>query len=281
VIWKLKRRSFDLTHRGIIMGILNVTPDSFSDGGNFLDPEEAIAHALRMEREGAEIIDIGGESTRPGAEAVDADQELMRVIPVIRTLRARSEVVISIDTSKAVVAEEAVKAGADIINDVTALLGDLRMAEVAARSEVGVVLMHMLGEPRTMQLNPHYEDVTAEVAEFLRQRVLGAIGYGMAVERIVIDPGIGFGKRPEHNRALLRSLDDLAKIGRPILVGVSRKSFLHWLAHGPTTSDRFWPGVALTSFCREKGARIFRVHETKPHCDALRMTEAICQSANA
>ena len=279
--WKFKRRSFDLTHRGIIMGILNVTPDSFSDGGSFLDPEEAVAHALRMEREGAEIIDVGGESTRPGAEAVDADQELMRVIPVIRALRARSEVVLSIDTSKAVVAEEAVRAGADIINDVTALLGDSRMAEVAARSEAGVVLMHMQGEPRTMQQNPRYEDVTAEVTEFLRQRVSAAIGYGMAVERIAIDPGIGFGKRPEHNRTLLRSLGTLAELGRPILVGVSRKSFLRWLADASTTSDRFWPGVALTSFCREKGARIFRVHEPKPHCDALRMTEAICENANA
>ena len=263
------------------MGILNVTPDSFSDGGSFLDPEEAVAHALRMEREGAEIIDVGGESTRPGAEAVDADQELMRVIPVIRALRTRSEVVLSIDTSKAVVAEEAVRAGADIINDVTALLGDSRMAEIAARSEAGVVLMHMQGEPRTMQQNPRYEDVTAEVTEFLRQRVSAAIGYGMAVERIAIDPGIGFGKRPEHNRTLLRSLGTLAELGRPILVGVSRKSFLRWLADASTTSDRFWPGVALTSFCREKGARIFRVHEPKPHCDALRMTEAICENANA
>jgi dihydropteroate synthase len=277
VIWKLKRRAFDLTHRGIIMGVLNVTPDSFSDGGDFLDPEDAVAHALRMQGEGAEIIDIGGESTRPGAETVDSDEELRRVLPVIRAVRARSEIVISIDTSKAVVAEEAVRVGADIINDVTALLGDPRMPDVAARSEAGVVLMHMQGEPRTMQQDPRYDDVVAEVAEFLRQRVWAAIGYGMAVERIVIDPGIGFGKNPEHNLALLRSLDSLAELGRPILLGVSRKSFLRWLADAPATTERFWPGVALTSFCREKGARIFRVHEPKPHCDALRMTEAICQ----
>jgi dihydropteroate synthase len=151
------------------------------------------------------------------------------------------------------------------------------MPDVAARSEAGVVLMHMQGEPRTMQQNPRYDDVVAEVAEFLRQRVWAAIGYGMAVERIVIDPGIGFGKNPEHNLALLRSLDSLAELGRPILLGVSRKSFLRWLADAPATTERFWPGVALTSFCREKGARIFRVHEPKPHCDALRMTEAICQ----
>jgi dihydropteroate synthase len=277
MIWKLKHRTFDLTHCGIIMGVLNVTPDSFSDGGDFLEPEAAVAHALRMQSEGAEIIDIGGESTRPGSEAVDSDEELRRVLPVIRAVRARSEVVISIDTSKAVVADEAVKEGADIINDVTALLGDPGMLEVAAKSKAGVVLMHMQGKPRTMQQNPRYDDVVAEVAKFLRQRVSAAIGYGMAVERIVIDPGIGFGKKPEHNLALLRSLDRLAKLGRPVLVGVSRKSFLHWLADAPATAERFWPGVALTSFCREKGARIFRVHEPKPHCDALRMTEAICQ----
>ena len=278
MIWRLKRRTFDLTHRGVIMGVLNVTPDSFSDGGEFLDPAQAVAHALRMEGEGAEIIDVGGESTRPGAEAVEPEEELSRVVPVIRALRARSQVVISIDTSKAVVAREAVSEGADIINDVTALLGDSLMPEVAARSGAGVVLMHMQGEPRTMQENPHYDDVVAEVIEFLRQRVSAAIGYGMAAERIAIDPGIGFGKKPEHNLALLSAIDRFARLGRPVLVGVSRKSFLRWLADAASTAERFWPGVALTSFCREKGARIFRVHEPKPHCDALRMTEAICRS---
>jgi dihydropteroate synthase len=276
VIWKLKRRSFDLLHRGTIMGVLNVTPDSFSDGGTFLEPEAAVAHALRMEREGAEIIDIGGESTRPGAVKVDPEEELRRVIPVIRVLRARSNVLISIDTSKAVVAQEAVRCGADIINDITALRGDSQMQNVAAQSRVGVILMHMQGEPGTMQRNPRYEDVVGEVAEFLRQQVSAAIGYGMALESIAIDPGIGFGKKPEHNLALIRSLDRLTELGRPILVGVSRKSFLHWLADAPAIADRFWPGVALTSFCREKGARIFRVHEPKPHHEALRMTEAIC-----
>ena len=258
------------------MGVLNVTPDSFSDGGTFLETETAVVHALRMEAEGAEIIDVGGESTRPGALKVDLEEELRRVVPVVRGLRGRSNVLISIDTSKAAVAKEAVRCGADIINDVTALLGDPGMAEVAAQSGVGIILMHMRGEPRTMQRDPHYEDVVAEVAEFLRQRVSAAIGYGMAVESIAIDPGIGFGKRPEHNLALIRSLETLTGLGRPILVGVSRKSFLHWLADAPAIADRFWPGVALTSFCREKGARIFRVHEPKPHHDALRMTEAIC-----
>jgi dihydropteroate synthase len=277
VIWRLKRHSFDLTHRGIIMGVLNVTPDSFSDGGKFLNPHAAVEHALRMEAEGAEIIDVGGESTRPGAEAVDAEEELSRVIPVIRALRRRSSVVISVDTSKAIVAQEALKCGADIINDIAALLGDPQMPELAASSQAGIVLMHMQGKPLTMQANPCYDDVVSEVVEFLRQRVGDAIRYGMAAESIAVDPGIGFGKKPEHNLALLRSLDSLTAIDRPILVGVSRKSFLRWLADAPETSDRFWPGVALTSFCREKGARIFRVHEPKPHCDALRMTEAIRQ----
>jgi dihydropteroate synthase len=277
VIWNFKRRSLDLTRRGVIMGVLNVTPDSFSDAGSFLDAKAAVAHALRMESEGAEIIDIGGESTRPGAEAVEPEEELRRIVPVVEGLRARSQVIISIDTSKAIVAEAALGLGADIINDVTALLGDPRMPEVAAKSQAGVVLMHMQGTPRTMQQNPRYTDVVAEVAEFLRQRVSVAIGYGMAADRIVLDPGIGFGKKPDHNLALLRSLGTLVELGRPVLLGVSRKSFLGWLADAPATPDRFWPGVALTSFCREKGARIFRVHEPEPHRDALRMTEAICQ----
>jgi dihydropteroate synthase len=259
------------------MGVLNVTPDSFSDAGNFLESEDAIAHALRMESEGAEIIDIGGESTRPGAEPVETEEELRRIIPVIEGLRARSQVAISIDTSKAVVAEAAIDLGADIINDVTALRGDPLMPEVTAKSGAGVVLMHMQGEPRTMQEKPTYKDVAGEVAEFLRQRVSIAIGYGMTAERMAIDPGIGFGKTAEHNAALLRSLERLVQIGLPVLVGVSRKSFLRWLAQAPSTTERFWPGIALTSFCREKGARIFRVHDPKPHREALRMTEAICQ----
>ena len=257
------------------MGVLNVTPDSFSDGGMFLEPDEAVAHGLRMESEGAEIIDIGGESTRPGAESVSAEEELRRVLPVLRGLRAKSSVIISIDTSKAVVAQEALKYGADIINDVTALGGDPQMPDVAVRSEAGIVLMHMQGEPRTMQQNPQYDDVIADVVGFLRQRLSAARDCGLSPERIAVDPGIGFGKKSEHNLHLLRSLDGLAELGRPIVVGVSRKSFLRWLADAPETQDRFWPAVALTSFCRENGARIFRVHEPRPHRDALRMTEAI------
>lgn len=257
------------------MGVLNVTPDSFSDGGSFPDCTAAVAHALSLVRDGADIIDVGGESTRPGALAVDLDEELRRVVPVIRALRAQSDVLISIDTSKAEVAREAVAAGADIINDVSALLGDPSMPDVAAQSGAGVVLMHMRGDPRTMQQSPHYTDVVAEVAEFLGQRMEALVRCGMAVESLAIDPGIGFGKKPEHNRALLQKVGTFAALGRPVLIGVSRKSFLSWLADAPAMEDRFWPGVALTGYCRERGARIFRVHEPKPHREALRMMEAI------
>ena len=273
--WRVREKTLDLSRHGMIMGILNVTPDSFSDGGTFLNEQAALKHAEQMEHEGADIIDIGGESTRPGAAAVSEEEELRRTIPIIRGIRKRSEILISIDTSKAAVAEEAVKAGADIINDVTALRGDDRMPEVATRSGAGVALMHMQGTPRTMQHDPQYDDVVSEVAEFLRQRVACVLGFGMAAENIAIDPGIGFGKKPGHNLALLRSLGVFAVIGHPVLVGVSRKSFLSWMADAPEIENRFWPGVALTSYGREQGAHIFRVHDPKPHREALRMTEAI------
>ena len=280
LIWQHASGRFDLTRRGLILGVLNVTPDSFSDGGNFLDPERAVTHGLALAAAGADIIDIGGESTRPGADAVDAEEELRRVVPVIRKLRAAGSVPLSIDTSKAAVAREAIRSGADIINDVTAL-ADPEMAGVAARSGAGVILMHMLGNPRTMQEAPHYGDPVAEIREFLRQRIATAISCGMAAECIAIDPGIGFGKSPAHNLAIVRSLQSFSPLGRPVAVGVSRKSFLGWLADAPAIADRFWPGVALTSYAREHGARIFRVHEPAPHRDALRMTEAILAPGHA
>ena len=277
--WRLRNQTLDLSQSGLIMGVLNVTPDSFSDGGAYWNVSAALEHAAQLEAEGADIIDVGGESTRPAAEAVTEAEELRRVIPVIAAIRSRSKVLISIDTSKAAVAAEAVKAGADIINDVTALQGDPRMPEVAMESRAGVVLMHMQGRPRTMQQAPHYDDVVSEVAEFLRQRLEAVLGYGMAAENIAFDPGIGFGKTPAHNVALLRAMDRFADAGRPVLVGVSRKSFLAHLADASEIEDRFWPGVALTSLCRECGARIFRVHEPRPHREALRMTEAILNHA--
>lgn len=275
MIWKLRNSRLDLTRRGLIMGILNATPDSFSDGGAFMEPAAACAHGLKLVEEGADILDVGGESTRPGAESVPADEELWRVIPVIKALRERTSVPISIDTCKAVVAAAAIEAGADIVNDVTGLRGDEDMPRLVAESHVGVVIMHMRGEPRTMQVAPVYEDVVREVGEFFRQSLEAALSSGLDPMCIVLDPGIGFGKTPEHNRQILRALPQFSLLGRPLLVGVSRKSFLGWIADSPRIDDRHWPGVALTSFCREHGARILRVHDPKPHKEALRMTEAI------
>jgi len=275
VIWKIREREFDLSRRALVMGIINATPDSFSDGGSFLNPEAALAHGLRMVAEGAEILDIGGESTRPGAQSVEADEEIRRVLPIIQALRRESRVLLSIDTSKAVVARAALEAGADIINDVTGLRGDAEMPALAASSKAGVVIMHMQGEPRTMQLAPLYEDVVREVGEFFRQSLARSVSSGIDPMRIAFDPGIGFGKSPEHNRMLLEKLSAFLEFGRPLLVGVSRKSFLGWLAGSSAMDDRFWPGVALTSLCRERGAGLLRVHDVKPHTEALRMTEAI------
>jgi len=261
------------------MGVLNVTPDSFSDGGEFIDPDRACEHALAMQSEGADIIDVGGESTRPGAIPVTEAEELARVVPVIERIRKRSDVLISVDTCKARVAEAAIAAGADIINDITALAGDNAMAGVAASSGAGVVLMHMRGTPQTMQIDPRYEDVVAEVRDFLRQKFEVAVACGIDPMRMALDPGIGFGKTPAHNRLLLRHCNAFAIGGRPVLVGASRKSFLGQLVASDVVADRFWPGVAITSLCRELGARVFRVHEPRPHREALRMTEAILHGA--
>ena len=275
MIWKIRDRELDLSRRALVMGIINTTPDSFSDGGSFLNTADAVAHGKKLVAEGAEILDIGGESTRPGAESVSASEEMDRVLPVIRALRRESEVMISIDTSKAAVARAALEAGADIINDVTGLRGDPEMPQLAASSQAGVVIMHMQGEPRTMQVAPRYDDVVREVGEFFRQALDRAVGYGINPMRIALDPGIGFGKTPEHNRCLLANLSAFLEFQRPLLVGLSRKSFLGWLIGSSKMEDRFWPGVALTSLCRERGAHIVRVHDVKSHTDALRMTEAI------
>ena len=275
MIWKIRDRELDLSRRALVMGIINATPDSFSDGGSFLNPADAVAHGKKLVAEGAEILDIGGESTRPGAESVSASEEMDRVLPVIRALRRESEVMISIDTSKASVARAALEAGADIINDVTGLRGDPEMPQLAASSQAGVVIMHMQGEPRTMQVAPRYDDVVREVGEFFRQALDRAVRYGINPMRIALDPGIGFGKTPEHNRCLLANLSAFLEFQRPLLVGLSRKSFLGWLIGSSKMEDRFWPGVALTSLCRERGARVVRVHDVKSHTDALRMTEAI------
>jgi dihydropteroate synthase len=275
VIWKIRSREIDLTRRGVVMGIVNVTPDSFSDGGEFLNPDAACAHGLSLVAEEAEILDIGGESTRPGSEGVSDEEEIRRVLPVIQALRRATKVPISIDTSKASVARAALEAGADIINDVTGLRGDPEMRALAAEFRAGVVVMHMQGTPRTMQSAPTYEDVVAEVGEFFRHSLERAVASGLDPMSIALDPGIGFGKTPAHNLALLAGLESFAPLGRPILLGVSRKSLLGHLINSSSMEDRIWPCVALTALCRERGARIFRVHESKPHHLALRTTEAL------
>ena len=278
MLWQTKHRTFDFTSRGVIMGILNLTLDSFSDGGQFFNPDAAIAHALQMEADGAEIIDIGGESTRPGAVSVSEADELARVIPVIEALAGRVKSVLSVDTSKAAVARAAVEAGAGIINDVTALRGDPEMPRVAAESGAGVILMHMQGTPRTMQTAPHYADVIDEVRDFFRQSAALALRSGIDPLRIAFDPGPGFGKTVEHNVTLLRHLSELCPPempGRPMIWAVSRKNFLGKLIDDMTLEQRFWPTVALTSLGRELGAAVFRVHDVKANREALAMTEAI------
>ena len=279
MIWRTSRRVFNLTDRGVIMGVINVTPDSFSDGGNFRRAEAAIGHAMRLAEEGAEILDIGGESTRPGAAPVSAEEELDRVLPVIEGLAGKTNAALSIDTSKAAVARAAVAAGAEIINDVTALRGDDALAGVAADSGAAVVLMHMRGTPRTMQKDPQYHDVIAEVAGHLRERVEAARSTGIETERIAIDPGIGFGKTVEHNLQLIAGLGHFAALGHPVLLGVSRKSFLATAAQCPDALDRDVPTAALTAIGFGLGARIFRVHAARPNTQALRLAESLAAQA--
>ena len=278
MIWRTRRRTFDLASRGVIMGILNVTPDSFSDGGRFAQVDSAIDQALRMVEEGADIIDIGGESTRPGAEAVSADEEIARVIPVIEKLSKLTPAALSIDTSKAAVARAAMAAGAEIINDVTALLGDPAMASVAAESGAGLALMHMRGTPRTMQHNPHYNDVVSEVADFLIERMTAAKAAGLSEDHLAIDPGIGFGKTVEHNLQLIAGLEKFAALQRPVLLGVSRKSFLSTAAASPDVNDRDTPTAALTALGYQLGARIFRVHAVRPNVQTLRLAKSLASA---
>ncbi len=256
-----------------LMGVINVTPDSFSDGGRYLDPEAAVAHGLRLESEGAAILDVGGESTRPGAEAVPADEELRRVLPVIEGLGEVTSARISIDTSKADVAEAALGAGATLVNDVTALRGDPRMAEVVAGGGSDCCLMHMLGNPRSMQHDPRYGDVVSEVKAFLEERLAFAVAAGIPEERILLDPGIGFGKTIEHNLELLARLDELVELGRPVAIGTSNKSFLGRITGRPA-GERLAGTIATCVVAYERGARVFRVHEVAPVGDALAVTAA-------
>jgi dihydropteroate synthase len=274
-IWKVGDRVFNVSRQGLIMGVLNVTPDSFSDGGNFFAAEKALERGLRMAAEGADIIDVGGESTRPGAEPVAAEEELRRVIPVIEKLRAKIDVPISIDTWKAEVGRAAIHAGAAIVNDVTGGRGDEGMLPLIAETKSAFVIMHMQGTPRTMQNQPQYEDVVSEVADFFRQQYARAIVCNIEPMAIAFDPGIGFGKTLDHNVDLLAQLERLRAHDRPLVIGVSRKSFLGKLANSPEMKDRLAPAIALTSLLRARGADVFRVHDVKENVSALGVTEAI------
>jgi dihydropteroate synthase len=260
------------------MGVLNVTPDSFSDGGRYLDPGAALEHARAMVAEGADLVDIGGESTRPGAEPVSAAEELRRVMPVIEQLPG--DVPVSIDTSKAAVARAATAAGAVFVNDVTALRGDPAMAAVAAQSGADVCLMHMRGEPRTMQDDPRYDDVVADVAAFLEERLAFAVREGIAEDRVWLDPGIGFGKTLAHNLELLRRLGEIAALGRPVVVGVSRKRFLGALT-GRGEAERLAGTVAANVMAFERGAHMFRVHDVAATRDALVVASATVDESSS
>ncbi|HWH43303.1 MAG TPA: dihydropteroate synthase [Thermoleophilaceae bacterium] len=256
----------------LVMGIVNVTPDSFSDGGEFLDPEKAAAHARRLWEDGAAILDIGGESTRPGAEPVPEDEELRRVLPVLDALDGLPAR-ISIDTTKAAVAHAALERGADVVNDTSALRRDPAIAGVVADAGCDCVLMHMLGEPRTMQDAPRYDDVVADVKAFLEERLAFAVAEGIAEERVWLDPGIGFGKTVEHNLELLRRLDEIAALGRPLVVGTSRKRFLGTLT-GRGEGERLAGTIAANVLAHSRGAQVFRVHDVREVADALRVAAA-------
>jgi dihydropteroate synthase len=256
------------------MGVVNVTPDSFSDGGVNFEPDDAVAAARRMVDEGAAIVDVGGESTRPGSEGVTLEEELRRIVPVLEALAG--EVPVSIDTAKAEVARRAIELGAELVNDVTALRGDQELAEVIASSGVYLCLMHMKGEPRTMQLDPTYDDVAGEIAAFLEERLRFSVDAGIAEERICIDPGFGFGKTVEQNFELLRRLGEIVSLGRPVLVGLSRKRSLgRILGDSEATTGPLSASIAAAVEAYERGATIFRVHDVREHVEALTVAAAV------
>lgn len=281
---KTKARTFrveDLTigPGPVLMGILNVTPDSFSDGGDFLDPEKAAEQAAAMLDEGARIVDVGGESTRPGSEPVSPGEELNRVLPAIRgILEDRPDTVISVDTYRAATAAAALDAGAGIVNDVTALRGDPALVKLVAEAGCPVVLMHMLGEPKTMQQDPHYEDVVREVRDFLAGQAEHAEAAGVRPENLILDPGIGFGKTLDHNLALLNNLDAIVELGYPVLVGASRKRFIGGITGAEDARKRVSGTTAANVLAYERGATLFRVHDVRPNREALDVAEAILRA---
>jgi len=275
--WKCRGRTLELGERTLVMGILNTTPDSFSDGGIFIDPDAAVEHALEMVEQGADIIDVGGESTRPGADPVSVTEEIRRTVPVIEGIRRHSGIPLSIDTTKAAVASEAIAAGADIINDISSFETDSGMVEVAASTGAGVVLMHMQGTPRTMQNDPVYDDVVLEVCNYLMARIDFAMQHGVACDSMVIDPGIGFGKTVEHNLELLRNLSELQHAGRPLLIGASRKSFIGRITGRTDPAQRLAGSLGIAAWAVAGGAHILRVHDVLDTCDVCRMLDTVAR----
>src|ERR1700723_3889431 len=273
--WRFAARSLALGEHTLVMGILNVTPDSFSDGGLYLEAEAAVAKAMAMEAAGADLVDIGGESTRPGSAGISAEEQMRRILPVIEKLRGRIRIPISVDTSKAEVAEAAAAAGAEILNDVTGLRNDPRMAEVAGRRKLGLILMHMRGVPRTMQKAPFARDVIRDVTSGLRRSVALALKAGVAKSRIVVDPGIGFGKSPEQNCEIIQRLSDVARLGFPLLIGTSRKSFLGAALKRNAGKDRVWGTAATVTASILQGAHIVRVHDVVEMAQVARVADVV------
>jgi len=273
-VFQVKGRAHHLGRRTWLMGIVNVTPDSFYDGGRYLDADRAVEHGLRLAAEGADILDIGGESTRPGSDPIPAEEERRRVVPVVAGLRRETDRLISVDTSKLEVAAAALDAGADIINDISAFSLDPRLLLLAAEKDAGFIMMHMKGIPKTMQLHPRYENVVEEIRSFLADKIEIARAYGLSERNLIIDPGIGFGKRLEDNLALLNGLEALAGLGRPILLGVSRKSFIGKILDAPA-EERLEGTIAAAVIGVVRGAHILRVHDVKAVERAVRVAEAI------
>ena len=273
--WRLAARSLALDERTLVMGILNVTPDSFSDGGLYLEADAAVAKAIAMEAAGADIIDIGGESTRPGSAGISVEEEMRRILPVIEKLRGKIRIPISVDTSKAEVAEAAAVSGAEILNDVTGLRNDPRIADVARRRKLGLILMHMRGTPRTMQKAPFAREVIRNVTSGLRRSVALALKAGVAKSQIVVDPGIGFGKSPEQNCEIIQRLSEVARLGFPLLVGTSRKSFLGAALKQDAETDRIWGTAATVAASILQGAHIVRVHDVAEMVQVARVADVM------
>jgi dihydropteroate synthase len=276
-VWRCRDRELPLGERTLVMGIVNVTPDSFSDGGMFDDAWAAVKHGLQLLEEGADVLDVGGESTRPGSDPVGENEELARVLPVVEGLRREApEAILSVDTRKAAVAGETLAAGADVVNDIGAGT-DAEMFGVVAPTKAGMVLMHMRGEPKTMQADPHYDDVVTEVRGFLSERLEAAVAAGIGRDRLCIDPGIGFGKNLGHNLALLRSIGSFRELGVPVLVGVSRKRFVGELSGADDPAQRLEGSLAAGVWCASQGVEMLRVHDVGSTVRALRVVDAIAR----